>query len=142
MHMRALIVLAICASLASGCALSKEESTLAKAHDAAVNKPKVMPPGTFSETQMGVHYYPGADLAQNRQYDEGGYHFLEQTFGTPDSTEKVRDFYEKEIGAKAMPLPPVGFSVQKDKDGKHYDVSYGRFNEDTTITVKVSWPSP
>lgn len=135
--MKPTLLLALVAVLAVGCALSKDESTLSRLHDEMAAKKKKMPEGTFTEETMGVHYYPGAELAQNRQYDEGGAHILEQTFGTPDSADKVRDFFEKDIGGKAMPTTAGMYSIQKDKDGKHYEIGYGRFGDDTTIVVKV-----
>ena len=140
--MRISLLIGASCLLLSGCALSKDESTLARLHEEMAHKKKQLPPGSLTEGEVGVHFYPDSDEFQSRQYDEGGYHFLEVGLSTPDSADKVRDFYEKEIGAKAMPMVSPVYSIQRDDRGKHYEVDYGRFSDETNITVKVSWPSP
>lgn len=136
--MRALILL-LCVAGIAGCSLSKDESTLARLHDEVANKKKALPKGFLKEDEIGVRYYPGSDFARSRQYDEDGAHILEVILGTDDSTDKVGEFYEKEIGAKATEIFPHMYTVQADRSGKHYQVDYGRF-ENTTITIKVSTP--
>ena len=34
-----------------------------------------------------------------------------------------------------------GDLIQADRGGKHYEVSYGWFGNETTISIKVSWPN-
>jgi hypothetical protein len=124
----------------SGCALSKDESTLARLHDEEQNKKKKAPAGSLKEEQVGVKYYPDADIARTREYDEGGNHVIEAILGSDDSFEKIRDFYEREIGAKNMPMGPSVSSIQADRDGKHYQVGLTHFDSHTTISITVSKP--
>jgi hypothetical protein len=136
------LLLLFCVFLAVGCKLSKEESTLARVHDEIKNKKKELPKGFLTETQVGVKYYPDADAMDSTQLDEGGRHTIRITLSTPDSEDKVRDFYEKEIGAKAMPVQPGMNTIQSDKGGRHYQVGYSRFDQpDTTVVIEVSWPT-
>jgi hypothetical protein len=127
--------------LITGCSLSKDESTLAKLHEEHANKKKERPKGAFSEEEVGVKFYPDAKEFQSKQYDEGGMHVVEVGLSTKDSPDKVREFYEKEIGAKSMPMVPPVSSIQADRGGKHYEATYAQFDEETTITIKVSWPN-
>ncbi|HWA82955.1 MAG TPA: hypothetical protein VG820_05960 [Fimbriimonadaceae bacterium] len=139
--MKAFLLLFCCALLMGGCKLSKEESTLARLHDEMANKKKKVPKDYLTEKDLGVKFYPDADEFHSTQYDEGGAHYLEVGLSTGDSADKVRDFYEKEIGAKSMPMTPPVNSIQRDANGRHYNILYGRFDTETTITIKVSWPT-
>src|SRR5690349_1796638 len=121
--MRRLPILLLCLLVGAGCRLSKDESTMARLHDEMANKKKVPPKGFLTEDQIGVKYYPDADYGASSEHDEGGFHIKEVGLSTKDSTDKVRDFYEKEIGAKAMPTIPQFYSIQRDYQGKHYEIS-------------------
>jgi hypothetical protein len=134
-----LAALLLIASLLGGCSLSKEESLLARKHDEIANRKKTLPKGFTKEDEIGVHYYPDADGIGHKQYDEGGRHFMEVDLHTDDMPDKVKDFYEKEIGATSMPMVQPVNSIQRDYNGKHYEVSYGHYNDGTDITIKVSW---
>lgn len=134
------VILFLCLFLAGGCKLSKEESTLSRLHDEMQNKKKQPPPGSFTEKQVGLRFFPDADQFKSTEYDEGGFHIVEVGLSTDESTDKVRDFYEKEMGAKAMPMVPPVYSIQRDYNGKHYEVDYAKMNS-TTITIKVSTPT-
>jgi hypothetical protein len=131
-------VILVCVFAIGGCTLSKEESSLSHYDEIAKKKQDELPSGFYTETAVGVHYYPGSDKVRSRQYDEGGAHIVEVILNTTDAIEKVRDFYEKEIGAKAMPTMAQNYTVQKDANGKHYEVGYGQYGSDVTITILVS----
>ena len=111
---------------------------MSRLHEEMQNKKKELPKGFLTEDQAGVKYYPDADYVQSKEFDEGGEHITQIVLSTSDSADKVRDFYEKAIGAKAMPTVPPTYSIQRDYGGKHYQVDYGRFDSDTTISIKVS----
>jgi hypothetical protein len=140
--MRPWLPLLLCPVLLAGCSLSKDESTLARLHDKEVNKKKERKKGDFTEEQVGVKFYPGADQFQSKEYDEAGMHIVEVGLSTTDSADKVHAFYEGEIRAKAMPMSPGFASIQANRGGKHYEVSTGQFGDEITITIKVSWPNP
>ncbi|MFI5384675.1 MAG: hypothetical protein ACHQ50_01005 [Fimbriimonadales bacterium] len=135
--MRAWILLVCCAFLGAGCKLSKDESTLARLHEEMQNKKNQLPKSFPSESDLGVHYYPGCDYVQALHTDDFGAPLTGALISTPDSPDKVRDFYEKELGAKAMPTVAPYYSIQRDYNGKHYEVDYGPSASDTTITIKV-----
>lgn len=105
-------------------------------------KKKELPKGVITAEELGVPYYPGADLslAQSREYDEGGNHIQEVTLSTRDDVEKFRDFYEKALNAKAMPTVKPCYSIQNDANGKHYQVDYMEQEGDKTIDIKVYTP--
>lgn len=133
--------LLLCALIAAGCTLAKEESSLDRADRAAAGKTVPPPPGSFTEERMGVRYYPGAEQVQSREYDEGGMHILEVGLSTRDSADQVGAFYEKELGAKASSMGSQIFRVVRTDAQRQTDVSYGRFDAETTITIKVATPS-
>jgi hypothetical protein len=122
--------------------LSKDESTLARLHEEQVNKKKQPKKGDFTGEEVGVKFYPGSDQFQHRQYDEGGMHIVEVGLSTSDPEEKVRAFYEMQIKAQAVSMVPPVYSIQADRGGRHYEVTYGQFDSEVTITIKVSWPNP
>ncbi len=124
----------------SGCTLSKNESTLARLHDEMAAKKKERPKSYPTEEKLGVHYYPDCDYVSNEDHDEFGAPGRVIVINTHDSADKVRDFYESDLGAKAVLMTPPVYSIQRDYNGKHYEVTYGRFDADTTITIKVMEP--
>jgi len=85
----------------------------------------------------GLDAYPGATEFKRGEHDEGGFHIKELGLSTKDAPEKVAAFYEPELMAKAMPTTAGMFSIQNDFQGKHYEVSYGRFGGETTIAISV-----
>ena len=101
-------------------------------------KKNQIPSGFPTEEALGVHYYPGCDYVQVLKTDDFGNPLNGVLIGTDDSTEKVRDFYEKELGAKAMPIVAPEYSIQCVRDGKHYEVDYGPTGSGTSITIKIS----
>lgn len=128
--------------LVIGC-MPKGSSIIDEAAAKAEAKHKILPSGVLKPEQVGIAYYSGADLslAQSREYDEGGAHIMEVVLSTQDDVEKVREFYEKELGAKAMPTVKPVYSIQAERNGKHYEVSYMDTDEhDHTIGIKVSTP--
>jgi len=135
--MRALILLVGCIWL-YGCALPKGESTIDKAADAWQAKKNQIPKNFPTEDDLGVRYYPGCDYDQVLHTDEFGSPLNGVVIATDDSPEKVRDFYEKELGAKAMPTVPPEYSIQCIRNGKHYEVDYGPSGVDTTISIKIT----
>lgn len=86
--------------------------------------------------------YPGALEVSRKQRDEGGFHIAELDLSTSDSAEKVAAFYEPKLKAKSMPMGSGILSIQNDFSGKHYEVTYSRMGEETTISMIVKTPSP
>jgi hypothetical protein len=138
------VLLALLGCLAIGC-MPKGSSIIDDAAAKAEANKHVLPAGVLKPEQVGVTYYPGADLnlSQSREYDEGGAHIMEVILSTRDDVTKVRDYYEKELGAKAMPTVKPVYAIMADRDGRHYEVTYMDSGEgDHTIGIKVATKQP
>lgn len=128
---------------AVGCSVPKGQGTLDRIASEAA-KPAPPPPGELTEAQIGLPFYPGAKQGiSDKVHEEAGMRILEVALTTKDSPDQVRAFYEKEIGAKAMPLGTPGFySIQRDQDGRHVEVDYARFDDEVSIKLRVTTPEP
>ena len=73
--------------------------------------------------RLGLPVYPGAKAVQDKEQDssldfslsvsgKSDVRFIVAKFRTPDSTEKVREFYQKKIGKQVTKF------TEKDEDGK------------------------
>ncbi len=86
--------------------------------------------------------YPGAMGVSRKQHDEDGFHISQLDLSTPDSAEKVAAFYEPRLKAKSMPMGSGILSIQNDFSGKHYEVTYSRMGDETTVSMIVKIPTP
>lgn len=91
-------------------------------------------PATVVAPINGLEAYPGATEVVRKEGELG--------LSTPDLPEKVAAFYEPKLHAKAMPLNSGIMSIQNDIDGSHYQVDYGRFGDETTVTISVKKIAP
>jgi hypothetical protein len=124
----------------AGCSVPKGESTMDKMAEVGAKK-KDPPPGSMTEEQVGVRFYPDAQVMRTTRSDEGDNHVIEANLSAPSGAgDKVKDFYEKEIGAKSMPMVKPIYSIQSDRNGKHYQVDYGEMGSETTIKITVTTP--
>ncbi len=90
----------------------------------------------------GLEAYPGAIEVSRKEHDEGGFHIAELALSTPDLPAKVAAFYEPRVQAKAMPIGSGLMSIQNDIAGNHYQIDFGRFNEETTISITIKSAAP
>lgn len=137
--MRGLLLVVVLCGL--GCSVPKGQGTLDRIASEAA-KPQPPPPGELTEAQIGIPFYPGATQGiSDKAHEEAGMRILEVALTTKDSPDQVRAFYEKAIGAKAMPLGTPGFfSIQRDANGRHVEVDYARFDDEVSIKLRSSTP--
>lgn len=90
----------------------------------------------------GVPAYPGALEVNHREYDEGGFHIHEVDLSSSDAPDKIAHFYEPLINARAMPMGSGVSSIQNDTAGKHFEVTFSRFGDESTIQILVKTATP
>jgi hypothetical protein len=85
--------------------------------------------GPITEARLGVKIYPGASIVTSGETDE----IVSANLRTSDPVEKVREFYEGEVGAKATG-DATNYQISGQKGTKKYAIA---INNDGNTNVSI-----
>ena len=113
-----LAVLLTAIIFAAGCGSPNADAT--GNHDAS---------GPITEARLGVKIYPGATIVTSGETDE----VVSANLRTSDSVDKVKAFYEAELGVKATGDAAL-YELSGQKGGKKYFIA---INNDGNTNVSI-----